>query len=281
MRSRNRRSATSRRGRKPSPRVKIVPYVVPTTRRAPDHPMPLTVPTRWVKNIIAVFLLPWCAILTQTFFTAFTRDTIHQQLWAGAEFWFFTLGAVLWLIAFFGLSRPLIVYVFGHELTHALWVWLMGGRVSKFRVSREGGHIMTNRTNFLIALAPYFFPLYSVLAIAIYGVASLFVNVAPYGQLLYAAVGVTWAFHLTFTCWMIPKNQTDLRDHGTFFSLVFIYVMNLVLLSALLVTASPQITFASFGADLGANLRSFSEWVGGLFDQFTRGAHRAPMLPDQ
>jgi hypothetical protein len=233
--------------------------------------MPLTVPTRWVKNIIALFLLPWCAILTQTFFTAFTRATIHQQLWAGAEFWFFTLGVVLWLIAFFGLPRPLIIYVFGHELTHVLWVWLMGGRVSKFRVSSDGGHIVTNRTNFLIALAPYFFPLYSVLAIVVYGIASLFLNVAPHGQLLYATLGVTWAFHLTFTCWMIPKNQTDLSDHGTFFSLVFIYMMNLLLLSVLLVIASPQITFASFAADLVANLRSFSEWVGGLMNQFTGG----------
>jgi hypothetical protein len=70
---------------------------------------------------------------------------------------------------------------------------------------------------------------------------------------------------------MIPKNQTDLSDHGTFFSLVFIYVMNLLLLSALLVIASPQITFASFAADLLANLRSFSGWVGELMNQFTAG----------
>src|SRR6266571_1043727 len=203
------RRSSGQRHRRKAPRVKIVRYVVPTTRRASDHPMPLMVPTRWVKNIIALFLLPWCAILTQTFFTAFTRATIHQQLWAGAEFWFFTLGAVLWLIAFFGLPRPVIIYVFGHELTHVLWVWLMGGRVSKFRVSGEGGHIVTNRTNFLIALDPYFFPL------------------------------------------------------------VFIYVMNLLLLSALLASASPQVTFASFAADLVANLRSFSEWVGELLNQFT------------
>ena len=37
---------------------------------------------------------------------------------------------------------------------------------------------------------------------------SLFVNVQPYGRLLYGLIGVTWAFHFTFTCWMIPKNQT-------------------------------------------------------------------------
>src|SRR5438445_5453702 len=264
------RTSGQRHRRKPA-RVKIVPYVEPRKRRAPDHPMPLTVPIRWVKNITALFLLPWCAILTQTFFTAFTRATIHQQFWAGAEFWFFTLGAVLWLIAFFGLPRPVIIYVFGHELTHVLWVWLMGGRVSKFRVSGDGGHIITNRTNFLIALAPYFFPLYSLLAILVYGIASLFVNVAPYGQLLYAILGITWAFHLTFTCWMIPKNQTDLSDHGTFFSLVFFFLMNLVLLSGLLVMASPQITFANFGEDLVQNLRSFSQWISALLNAYTRG----------
>src|ERR1700757_680002 len=269
----HRRSSGQRRRRKP-PRVKVVPYVVPTTRRAPDPPIPLTVPTRWVKNIIAVFLLPWCAILTQTFFTAFTRATLHQQLWAGAEFWFFSLGAILWLIAFFGLSRPVIVYVFGHEVTHVLWVWLMGGRVSKFRVSGEGGHIVTNRTNFLIALAPYFFPLYSVLAIAVYGIASLFFNVAPYGQLLYAILGITWAFHLSFTCWMIPKNQTDLSDHGTFFSLVLIYLMNLLLLCMMLIIASPRITFLALANDFVANTSDFAQWVVYACERFAQGAQR-------
>jgi hypothetical protein len=252
-------------------RAKIASSAVPNVRRAPVHPMPLTVPTRWVKNIFAVFLLPPCAILTQTFFTAFMRATFEQRLWAGVEFWFFSVGALLWLIAFFGLPRPLIIYVFGHELTHALWVWLMGGRVSRFRVGRHGGHIVTSRTNFWIALAPYFFPLYSLLVIGAYGLASLFVNVAPYGQLLYAAIGATWAFHFTFTCWMIPKNQTDLSDHGTFFSLVFVYLMNLALLSVLLVIASPQITFVGFGADLVDNVSSFAEWLGTLLNQFANG----------
>ena len=148
----------------------------------------------------------------------------------------------------------------------------MGGRVSRFRVGRDGGHILTNRTNFWIALAPYFFPFYSILAIATYGVLSIFYNMQPYGKFLYAVIGITWAFHFTFTCWMIPKNQTDLRDHGTFFSLVVIYLMNLVLLSVLLIIASPHMPFASFGADLAKNLGNFSQWVGDLAERFARGA---------
>ena len=226
-----------------------------------SEPGPLMVPTRWVKFIVALFLLPICGLLSQTFFTSFARAAVAERLWAGEEFWFFSLGALLWLIAFFGLPRPIVLYVFGHELTHALWVWMMGGRVSRFKVGRAGGHILTDKNNFLIALAPYFFPLYSILVIAIYGGLTLIVNVQPYGRLLYALVGVTWAFHLTFTCWMIPKNQTDLSDNGTIFSLVVIYLMNLLLLSVMLVIASPHITFAGFGIDMARNIANFSHAV--------------------
>src|ERR1700726_118697 len=211
----NRRSQMARGSKSLRRGVKVPPYVVPT-RRGSATMTPLMVPTRWVKFVIAIFLLPLCAILTQTFFTVFTRATVTQRLWAAEEFWFFSLGAVLWLIAFFGLPRPMLVYVFGPELTHALWVLLMGGRVSRFRVGREGGHIVTDRNNFWIALAPYFFPLYSLFGMAAYGVLSMFFYVQPYGRLLYGLIGATWAYLLAFTCCKLPKKQTHLTDHGTF-----------------------------------------------------------------
>ena len=249
MAATKRRSTTNRGKRKAGRAEKIVRNVARARTIVPASNS-LIVPTRWVKFVFAIFLLPICAILSQTFFTVFARATVTQRLWAGEEFWFFSLGAILWLIAFLGLPRPIVIYVFGHELTHALWVLLMGGRVSRFRVGRDGGHVVTNRNNFWIALAPYFFPLYSILAIATYGVLSLFL--------------------FTFTCWMIPKNQTDLSDQGTFFSLVVIYLMNLLLLSVMLILASPQITFAAFGADLLTNLSNFSQWIVNLSQGFAR-----------
>src|SRR5213083_1656181 len=253
---RSRGKGNSKRGRKV---IHSVARATPRSFIAASEP--LTVPTKWVKFIFAIFLLPMCGVLTQTFFTVFARATVTQRLWAGEEFWFFSLGAVLWLIAFFGLPRPILIYVFGHELTHVIWVWLMGGRVSRFRVGPDGGHVVTSKANFWIALAPYFFPIYSILTIAIYGALSLFLNVQPYGRLLYGVIGATWTFHFTFSCWMIPKNQTDLSDQGTFFSLVVIYLMNLVLLSVMLILASAQITFGSFGRDLLMNAAGFSHWV--------------------
>jgi len=61
----------------------------------------------------------------------------------------------------------------------------MGGRVSRFRVGREGGHIVTDRNNFWIALARIFSAL-QLIVIAATAFLGLFFNVQPYGRLLYA-----------------------------------------------------------------------------------------------
>ena len=222
---------------------------------------PRTIPLVWLNSVIALFLLAPAWISTLTFFTCFRHAAVHHRFWASEEFWFFGLGVVLWGITFFGLPRPLLIYVFGHELTHALWVWVMGGRVSAFKVTREGGHIISDKHNFWIALAPYFFPLYSIAVIAAYGAASLHWNMEPYHRWLYALIGVTWAFHVSFTLWMIPKGQSDLTYFGTFFSLVVIYLMNLAVLTMLLIIASPHVTWRVFGLEWLRNAHAFSGWA--------------------
>jgi hypothetical protein len=212
--------------------------------------LPASVPTRWVKFVIGLFLLAPAWILTKTFFTIFTRAAVDHAFWLTEEFWFFSLGSILWIVAFLALPRPLWIYVFGHELTHAVWVWVMGGRVSEFRITGGGGHIVTDRVNTWIALAPYFFPIYSVIVIALYGFAGLFWDLAPFRPLLFMLIGATWAFHLTFTVWMIPKGQPDLAYGGTFFSLVLIYLLNLAVLSAFLIIASPAVTLPGFASEV-------------------------------
>ena len=240
------------------------------------EPEEFGIPTWWLNTIIGIFLLPIAWLLTQTFFSAFSRATVEHSFWATEEFWFFALGVVLWTLWFLGAiwalgePRPIRAYIFAHELTHAVWVWLMGGQVVHFEVRRDGGHILTDTHNFWIALAPYFYPLYSLAVIAAYGVASVFYDLAGSSasllwmtplQWLFLALGATWAFHLSFTCWMIPKGQSDLSSHGTFFSLVVIYLMNLLLLSFFLVIAAPEISWTSFGQELLHNTEDFSAAV--------------------
>lgn len=225
--------------------------------------------------IYGLFLLVPAALLTQTFFAAFSRATVEQAFWASEEFWFFGLGALIWTLGFgggiwaTGAPWPLHVYVFGHELTHAIWVWLWGGRVLEKKMwSADGGYIVTDTHNFWIALAPYFYPLYSLVVIVLYGAASIFYDVAHTSatfllmtplQWLFFLLGGTWAFHLSFTIWMIPKGQSDLTTHGTFFSLVVIYFLNLLLLAVFLIVAAPEITFSSFSTELLHRAEDFSE----------------------
>jgi hypothetical protein len=137
----------------------------------------------------------------------------------------------------------------------------MGGSVSDFHVSREGGHIISTKHNVWIALAPYFFPLYSIAVIALWGGASLRWNMEPYHRWLYALIGVTWAFHVSFTLWMIPKGQTDLSYYGTFFSLVIIYLMNLGILTVLLIVATPHVTWRTFGLEWVRHAQVFAHWA--------------------
>ena len=230
--------------------------------------LPSRVPKRWVKLVVGIFFLPLAGVLTETFFSVFARAAMRDHFWLTEEFWFFSLGALLWLVAFFGLPRPRWLYVFGHELTHALSVMFLGGRVHRFQVSADGGHVLADRTNTLIALAPYFFPIYSALAIVVYGIFGLFLDVTPYRPILYAVIGATWTMHLSFTCWMIPKGQPDLHYGGTFFSLVLIYVVNLALLAMLLVIASPQLTWLSFGSEFLQNSANLTGWFTSLARRF-------------
>jgi len=241
------------------------------------------IPTFWLNTLIGIYLLVPAWLLTKTFFLAFSRATLHQEFWATDEFWFFGLGTILWTLWFcgsiwsLGEPRPLRAYVFGHELTHAVWVWLFGGTVSQFEVSRSGGSILTDTNNVWVALAPYFYPIYSFVIIVAYGAASVFYDVAGSRitllwmtplQWMFLGLGVTWAFHMTFTCWMIPKGQSDLTSHGTFFSLVFIYVINVALLAVLLIIAAPEITWVSFARELLENTENFASGFVSAVERF-------------
>ncbi len=250
-----------RKPKGPEPGGKATRRTLRATALAEDFRSCTLVPQRWVNSVVGLFLLPVAAVLTQTFFTCLSRETVRHAFWASEQFWFFCLGAILWLGVFFGLPRPLLLYVFGHELTHALWVWIMGGSVTKFKVTSGGGYITTDLHNFWIALAPYFFPLYSLLAILLYGLAGIYWDVEFLRQTLFGVIGFTWCFHVSFTLWMIPKGQTDLTYHGTFFSLTIIYILNLLVLSFFLIVASSTLTWAAFGEEILNDAINFSDVV--------------------
>jgi hypothetical protein len=122
------------------------------------------------------------------------------------------------------------LYVFGHELTHALWTWLFLGQVKKFKASPKGGHVVVTRSNFLTVLAPYFFPVYAVLVIAFFVLGHLLLGWTRHVAWFHLLLGAAYAFHVTLTVHILRLRQTDITSQGYFFSAVIIFLGNITVL---------------------------------------------------
>jgi hypothetical protein len=109
-------------------------------------------------------------------------------------------------------------------------VWLFGGQVKKMKVTSKGGHVHISKTNFVIALAPYFFPLYAVIVIAVFAIGHLIWNWHGYLVYFYLVVGAAYAFHVTLTFHVLQTQQSDITSQGYLFSAVVIYLGNVLVL---------------------------------------------------
>jgi hypothetical protein len=179
---------------------------------------------------IGIFLLPVCLGTAQALWQELSQAGPADRVWLPM-----LAGAAGWIVIFLLLPKPMWVYVFGHELTHAVWTWAFGGAVKKFKVGANGGHVVTTKHNFLIVLAPYFFPFYAALvvvfALGLKLVGAWHSDYVPWFHIL---LGAAYAFHLTLTWHILRTQQTDITSQGYIFSGVIIFLGNaLVLLFAL------------------------------------------------
>ena len=182
---------------------------------------------KWFKTIIAILLLPVCFgagwALCQVVRSSDQADTV----WVAA-----LSGAGCWLVIYLLLPKPMWIYVLGHELTHALWTWLFGGKVKQFKVTADGGHVLVSKTNFLIALAPYFFPLYALVVVAIFMLGHWVWGWQGYLVWFHLLLGAAYAFHVTLTWHILKNHQSDIAGQGYMFSAVVIWLGNAAVLLA-------------------------------------------------
>ncbi len=176
---------------------------------------------KWCKTIVAIALLPVCIGAAWALWRVLQASGAADTIWVPA-----LSGAACWLVIYLLLPKPMWVYVVGHELTHALWTWAMGGRVKKFKASAKGGHVVVTKSNFLIALAPYFFPLYAVLVLAGFVCGRLVWGWHGYEVWFHLLLGAAYAFHVTLTWHILKSSQSDITEQGYLFSAVVIFLGN-------------------------------------------------------
>jgi hypothetical protein len=192
---------------------------------------------RWAKQWVAVLLLPLCLGTSRALFwlLAYRReapaDPLWIERWPADLVWVVLLaGGACWWVIYLMLPKPMWAYVVGHELTHVLWAWLFGGRVKRFRATARGGHVVVTKINFLIILAPYFFPLYAIGVVAAHALCLFLVPGDALRIWFLLLLGAAYAFHVTLTWHALKTEQTDITSQGYLFSAVVIWLGNVAVL---------------------------------------------------
>jgi len=147
---------------------------------------------------------------------------------------------VIFFAVFLVKSVPGRVYVFGHELTHAFWTILFRGKIKEFNVSSKSGSVITSKSNFLISLAPYFFPIYTFLIIFIFYILAFFLPVSKYIEWLFFFVGVSYSFHIFLNFESLSIGQSDVKKTGKVFSYIVITILNIIMAVVVLKFVAPE-----------------------------------------
>ena len=196
---------------------------------------------RIAKVLIGIFLFP--VAIAATF--AFSQElaTIKELHTLSA---YFLKGVVIYLIMHLVLYKPSYFYVLGHELAHAIATLICGGKVNSIHVSGRGGAVSTTKSNFFIALFPYFFPTYTIFVWLVYFLVSLFRDISMFaGQFLFI-IGFTLSLHLVMTIDSMKIKQSDILKTGYLFSVSLIYTLNILLLGLILSLVFKDFSFSAF-----------------------------------
>ena len=160
------------------------------------------------------------------------------------EGWIVLGGGMAYCLVHFFVRKPERFYLWGHEFSHLVVAKIFFRRIHQFQISaRSGGKVVMDRTNVMIDLAPYIFPLYSVAA----GAAAVFLrHASPWIPDIYLALGsFLFTMHLFFSAEGFFAGQPDLLRSGRIFSAAVVILFLLLWVPCLL---APGVTAGWKGA---------------------------------
>jgi hypothetical protein len=223
--------------------------------------------SRVMRFIVALALLPLCAAVTLATTDLLCQLPADAERLVSPQTAALAGGYLAWLLVFLLLPLPVRTYIWGHELTHALWGLLFGARIHKIKVKPRGGYVHLSKSNTLITLAPYFFPFYTLAALLLRFALNLATPMQPYELAWLFVVGFTWGFHFTFTVHSLVIRQPDIVICGRLFSYVLIYLLNLIGIGLWVVGTTPataedlgRLTADRTVQAYGETVRCFSAW---------------------
>jgi hypothetical protein len=181
---------------------------------------------KWPIALLTLFLLPAIGLTIGNEITNLS-STIFIPFIVGVAAYF-----ILWKLLFNRRLWGSWLPTFEHELTHTLFALITLHRVTDFHTSyAKGGHVqyIGGPGNWLITIAPYFFPTFVVLMLLVNYYFPLLQR-----DLFILMLGFVVSFHLISTLTEINTKQPDLRKVGLFFSCCFLPGANLFFVGGLI-----------------------------------------------
>lgn len=182
----------------------------------------------WILGIlkwpIAVLMLLLIVPAFQTDMALISHGTTSKILW---EF-FLPFGVtVLFFLIMPGLSGSFFV-IAEHELTHMLFavLTLHKPKALEFNQDEGGSFSFVGAGNWLIALAPYFFPTFTFFLLIGLQIYQGIYQTQP--TFYYMILGIFIGYHFITTLFEIHPKQTDFIVAGPIFSICFIPTANLL-----------------------------------------------------
>ncbi len=176
-----------------------------------------------IKLLLSILLIPFI------FFVCLETGKILVPVMMNfAVSKFFFAGAIIYFLIHFFLFNFSRLYIFAHELMHALAGWMSGGNVKNISINRNSGYVTLDKVNSFVMLTPYVIPVYSLLITLIYFIFSLKADISYFQPYFFGFIGFFLAFHLAHTLKsLFETKQSDLeKAGGIFFSLVMIIIFN-------------------------------------------------------
>jgi hypothetical protein len=168
-----------------------------------------------------------------------------------ASWWRYAAGAATYVLIERLFTKPMWLYVLGHEFTHVLSGWMSGAKVHSFKAKSSGGEVRLSKSNAFIALSPYIVPLYALLFAGLYALTRHFWEPPQLRAVFEFLLGAAVAFHVSLTVSAVHKHQPDLKVLGHF-------------LSAILIVLGNVLIFALFGISLFSRTPRLPDYARGV-----------------
>lgn len=140
---------------------------------------------------------------------------------------FLIWGVGIFLLLNFYTTIPKRLYIFFHELSHAIAAVFFSAKIFEFKVTKEEGYIKSDKSNIVIRLSPYFLPLASYIILLIHFATLIYFRHYYNYDGTYPLTFFLVGFFFTTTCYynirLILQETSDINREQLILSFLLIF----------------------------------------------------------